>query len=305
MDTAHLKAFLRIAETGSISRAAQSLGIAQPSLSQQLLRLEDEIGFSLFERIARGVILTEAGRIFLERARHILHVTEQAVADARQLREEARGKVVFAMPPSIVRLAGAALVETLARVAPLVRVRIVEAFTGSIRGWLEAEKVDLGILYDLGGLRHLSARFLLRDRLVVVGPPGRFEGNDAATPLGLDVLAGEPLIAPGPEHGLRQLIEREAAREGIALRVDQETDSLDTMSSLVAAGHGLAVLPLCSVSDPALAGRLSMASIGAPPLYRSLNVVRNPSHVLTHASVTVERLLTQVLRSAASAGEQS
>jgi LysR family transcriptional regulator, nitrogen assimilation regulatory protein len=292
MDTAHLKAFLRIAETGSISRAAQSLGIAQPSLSQQLLRLEDEIGFKLFDRIARGVILTEPGRIFLEQARHILHVTEQAVADARQMRDEARGQVVFAMPPSIARLAGLPLVEALAREAPMVRVRLVEAYTGSIRGWLESEKIDLGILYDLGPLRHLAARFLLSDKLAFVGPPGRFGPGASAA---LHDISGEPLIMPGPQHGLRQLLDREAAREGVDLRIDQEIDSLDTSIALVAAGRGLAVLPLCSVSGPAFADRVSMASIGAPPLQRSLNVVRNPSHVLTHASVTVERLLRQVL----------
>lgn len=292
MDTAHLKAFLRIAETGSISRAAQSLSIAQPSLSQQLLRLEDEIGFKLFDRIARGVILTEPGRVFLEQARHILHVTEQAVADARHLRDEARGQVVFAMPPSIVRLAGPSLVEALAREAPMVRVRLVEAFTGSIRGWLEAEKIDLGILYDLGPLRHLSPSFLLRDNLVIVGPSGRF---DKESPVSLRDLTGEPMISPGPQHGLRQLLDREAGREGVDLRIDQEIDSLDVAIALVAAGHGLAVLPLSSVSDLAFAGQLSMAPVGAPPMQRSLNVVRNPSHVLTHASVTVERLLRQML----------
>lgn len=292
MDTAHLKAFLRIAETGSISRAAQSLGIAQPSLSQQLLRLEDEIGFKLFDRMARGVILTEPGRVFLEQARHILHVTEQAIADARHLREEVRGQVVFAMPPSIVRLAGPALVEALAREAPMVRVRLVEAFTGSIRGWLEAEKIDLGVLYDLGPLRHLSPNFLLRDNLVIVGPSGQFDRESSVS---LHDLTGEPMILPGPQHGLRQLIDREAGREGVDLRIDQEIDSLDVAIALAAAGRGVAVLPLSSVSDLAFAGQLSMAPVGTPPLQRSLNVVRNPSHVLTHASVMVERLLRRVL----------
>jgi LysR family transcriptional regulator, nitrogen assimilation regulatory protein len=292
MDTAHLKAFLRIAETGSISRAAQSLGIAQPSLSQQLLRLEDEIGFKLFDRIARGVVLTEPGRIFVEQARHILHVTEQAVADARHLRDEARGQVVFAMPPSIMRIAGPSLVEVLATEAPMVRVRLVEAFTGSIRGWLEAEKIDLGILYDFGPLRHLSQNFLLRDNLVLVGPHGRF---DQESSISLRDLTSEPMILPGPQHGLRQLVDREAGREGVDLRIDQEIDSLDVAIALVAAGRGLVVLPLSGVSNVAFAGQLSMAQIGTPPLQRSLNVVRNPSHVLTHASVTVERLLRQVL----------
>lgn len=70
METWHLKAFLKIAETGSISRASESLGVAQPSLSQQLVRLEEEVGVALFQRTARGVTLTEAGRLFQQHARH-------------------------------------------------------------------------------------------------------------------------------------------------------------------------------------------------------------------------------------------
>src|ERR671912_2845649 len=92
LDTRYLRSFLRTAELGSISRAAVSLGLAQPSLSQQLLRLEDEVGFQLFHRTARGVIITEVGRVFRERARQILFSAEQAIQDARHLKEEASGQ---------------------------------------------------------------------------------------------------------------------------------------------------------------------------------------------------------------------
>lgn len=284
MDTAHLKAFLKIAETGSISRAAESLGIAQPSLSQQLLRLEDEVGIRLFDRTVRGVTLTEAGKVFLERTHQILHMTGQAIADAQQLREDAQGQVVFAMPPSIARLIGASLVEALSLQAPHVRVRIVEAFHGTIRGWLEAEKIDLGILHDLGPLRHLSSRHLASDELVVIAPRGRFE----AAQVPFCDLAKMPLITPGPQHGLRQVIEREAARRGCSLSVVQEIDSLDTAVELVARGKGFAVMPDCAVMDGAWNGAVDIARFSGSGLWRTLNLVRNPSHVLTHASVQVE-----------------
>lgn len=287
MDTGHLKAFLKIAETGSISRAAESLGIAQPSLSQQLLRLEDELGLRLFDRTARGVTLTEGGRVFRERARQILHAADQAIADARQLRDEAPGQVIFAMPPSVARLVGVALITTLAEQAPQVRVRIVEAYSGAIRGWLEAEKIDLGILYDLGPLRHLAMRRLASEELVLVGPPGRFDSAEVP----LRALEGVPLIAPGPQHGLRQLLDREAARAGIELTVDHEIDALDATIGLVAAGQGLAVLPVSAV----VAGRLEVARFADGGLRRTLSLVRNPSHVLTHASVRVEHVLIGVL----------
>jgi LysR family nitrogen assimilation transcriptional regulator len=299
VDTAHLKAFLRIAEAGSVSRAAESLGIAQPSLSQQLLRLEDEIGVSLFERTARGVVLTEAGKVFRERARQILHTIEQAVSDTRQLREEARGQVVLAMAPSLARLVGAPLIAALAREAPLARVRLVEAFTGSIRGWLETQKIDLGIVYDLGPLRHLSSRALASDELVLVAAPGEI-APDAR--LDLASLAGKSLIGPGPQHGLRQLIEREAGRLHVELHFDQDIDALDTLIQLVERGGHLTILPLCAVAPYVASGRLTIAHIGDPPLRRHLSLVRNPAHVLTHVSVTVESILAGALAQIAADG---
>ncbi|WP_395398017.1 LysR family transcriptional regulator [Novosphingobium sp. BL-8A] len=290
MDTAHLKAFLKIAESASISRAAESLGIAQPSLSQQLLRLEDEIGFALFERSARGVTLTEAGHVFRERARQILHATEQAVADARHLRNDARGQVVLAMPPSLARVVGAPLIEELARQAPSLRLRLVEAYSGAVRGWLEAEKIDLGVLYEVHPLRHLATRTLASEGLVLAGPPGRFAADAKVE---IAALAAEPLVLPGAQHGLRQLLEREASRLGLAVTVAHEIDSLDTTIALAERGVALAVIPR---SIAALAqGRISTARIGDPPLQRTLALARNPSHVLTHASIMVESLLGRVM----------
>ena len=295
MDTVHLKAFLRIAEIGSISRAAESLGITQPSLSQQVLRLEDEVGFRLFERTTRGVTLTEAGRVFQEHARHIIHKAEHAIADARELRAEARGQVVFAMPPSIARLLGVPLVEALAERAPLVRARVVEAFSGAIRGWLEADKINLGILYEISSFRHLATRRLAKEELVLVGPCGRFGSAEANAEFPLSALGEEALIAPGPQHGLRQLIEREAARAGIKLHVDQEIDALDTILGLVERGRGLAVLPRCAVAAGLESGRLSGARFADGALHRILTLARNPAHVLSHASVKIESLTFEIL----------
>jgi len=111
MDTRQLKAFLKIIDTGSISRAAQSLGLAQPSLSQQLLRLEDELGIALFRRTARGVTATDAGRLFAEHARDVVRRTERAIEDLRHLRDDAGGEVILALPPALCRVAGMALIE--------------------------------------------------------------------------------------------------------------------------------------------------------------------------------------------------
>jgi LysR family nitrogen assimilation transcriptional regulator len=295
METGHLKAFLRITETGSISRAAESLGIAQPSLSQQLLRLEDEVGIQLFNRTARGVTLTEAGRVFQGHARQVVHAAEQAIADTRHLRADAHGQVVFLMPPSIARLIGVRVVETLMDSAPHVRARMVESYSGSTRGWLEADKIDLGMVYDLGGLRQLSLRPIASEELVLLGPANRFGSIEAPTDVAFADLAEMPLIAPGPQHGLRQVLDREAARVGIELTVAQEIDSPEITTGLVAAGHGLAVLPHCAAAEAMSSGWFSLARLSGGTVRRRLSLARNPSHVLTHASIRVEAVTLQVL----------
>ena len=295
MDTRHLRSFLKIAETGSISRAAVSLGIAQASLSQQLLRLEDEVGFSLFRRTARGVTLTETGRVFQEQARQILRLTELAVEDARQLTAESRGAVVLAVPYSISKLAGIALVEAFRSDAPQISFRLVEAFTGQIRGWLEAGKVDLGILNQLGPLRHLSSRPLATEELFLVGPRDRYGKLDKIPDVPITELARLPMILPGPQHGLRQLIDQETERLGAAISVHQEIDAMAHIGTLVARGHGYSILPLPAIADALAAGQVSIARIQQGAMRRTLCLVRNTNQVLTHASVRCEDLTIKVL----------
>jgi LysR family nitrogen assimilation transcriptional regulator len=295
VETQHLRSFLKIAETGSISRAALSLGIAQASLSQQLLRLEDVVGCSLFRRSARGVTLTESGRVFQEQARNILRLTESAIEDVRHLTTDARGAVILAVPYSISKLAGVTLVEAFRRRAPLLSFRLVEAFTGQIRGWLDAGKIDLGILHEVGPLRHLSSRRLAAEELYLIGPPERFGNLDKMPNVAVKDLAALPMILPGPQHGLRQLIDLETGRLGTGLKINQEIDAMAHVSTLVARGHGYSILPLAIIADAVATGQVSIARIHKGAIRRTLCLVRNNTQVLTHASVRCEDLTIKVL----------
>ena len=295
METQHLKSFLKIADVGSISRAAESLGIAQPSLSQQLLRLEDELRFTLFRRTARGVTLTEAGRIFQERARNILRSTELAIEDIREMSAEPSGLVIMAVPYSISKLAGVALVEAFLQSAPQISFRLVEAATGQIRGYLEGSKIDIGIMHDLGPLRHLSSRRLASEELYLIGPAGSYGTLKSMPDVTMAELSALPLILPGPAHGLRQIIDHEATRLGLALTIRLEIDAMAHVGSLVAAGHGFSILPLPAIADALAAKKLSIARIEHGTLRRTLCLMRNSGQVVTHASIRGEDLTIKVL----------
>jgi LysR family nitrogen assimilation transcriptional regulator len=298
MDTRQLECFLRIVERRSISRAALSLGISQPSLSQQLLRLEDELGVKLFHRAARGVTITEAGRLFEEHARHMLQSNEQALEALRGLRTSAMGQVTLGAPPSVLRLIGVPLYEALARHAPLVSLRVAEAFTANIFSALERDKIDLGILYDLGPRPKLSSRRLASEELYLITPPDASalpRPTDEATALDIEAFGRLSLVLPGQPHALRQLLEREAARLDFRLNVVHEVDSLDQIVALVARGHGYTILPRAPVEADVAAGRLGLRRIGDGALRRTLCLARNLTRTVTHASVVTEDLNARVM----------
>lgn len=298
MDTRYLKSFLRTADLRSISRAAESLGIAQPSLSQQLLRLEDEVGFKLFNRTVRGVTVTEAGRIFQEHARHILSNIDQALEDIQEINAAASGQAILALPYSVNRLIGVDLVEAVINHAPTTSVRLVEAMTGNIRGWLDGARIDLGILYDLGPLRHLSSRRLASEEMYLIGPAGTFGSTAEDAPnIALDRLKDFPLITSGPQHGLRNFLDHEAVRLGFSYRVTHEIDAVATITALVAKGHDYTILSKPAVADDLFTGKLSYARVGDGALRRKLCLVRNPAQVVTHASARIEDLVIKVMGS--------
>lgn len=304
VDARNLNSFLKIAELRSVNKAAEALGVAQPTLSQQLLRMEDEVGVKLFSRTSRGVVLTEAGRIFQEHAMHLLTSWARAMEDVRQFNSEPSGNVSIAMPPSISRMVGVPLIQAVIAEAPQVSLRLVEALSGSIHPWLDSGAIDLGILHDRGTMRHLSKRSLARDEMFLIGPPGRFgSSRDDVPVIAPSRIAKYPLITPGPEHGMRAFLDREAMRLGFRYTVSHEIDAISHIVALVSSGCGFSILPLPSVVVELAAGKVTIARVGSGTMSRSLCLVRNPNQVITHASVVVEDLLVRSLASLIAMGE--
>ena len=306
MDGHQLRCFLATAELGSVTRAAGRLDVAQPTLSQILLRLEDELGIKLFERTARGVHLTDPGRVFQEHARIILRDMDRARAEVRLHDAAAPAAVSIGLPSSISNLVGARLVVAARERLPKVAVRLDEAFSGHIRAWLEEGRIELGVLHHADALHHLTVRRLAVEDCCLVGPPGRFgppgRHGIAPDPVSLAGSHPRPLIMPTREHGLRRLVEREARAQGAELEVEIELDSLNHIRTLVSAGQGYSVLSHSAVQEDLAAGRLSAAPLGRPAIRRPIYLVRNPTRAVTRASVRVEDLLVSLLQGMAADG---
>lgn len=281
MDLRQLRTFLQVAELGSLSRAAERLRVAQPALGRQIRLLEDELGVRLFSRHGRGMVPTAAGQILAERATAILRLVEDTRAEVSAERGAVKGTVSLGVPPTAGEVIAGRLVERFLRDYPEVTVRVVPAFSGYLLDMLQRGDLDLAVMYETGATRHVRSEPLIEETLFLIGSRASGLGPDRATPFA--ALAGLPMILPGPRHGLRTLLERQAADLAVALRVTVEADSLQTLKDLVARGLGYTVLPLAAVDAERQAGTLCTAPIENPTPTRKLVLTRSLVRPATNA----------------------
>lgn len=297
MDIKQLRYFIAIAESGSLSGAAQRVSIAQPSLSQHVLALEDELGVKLLERSARGISLTQAGEILHAHALEITRALETAVAAVRESGSEPVGDVSFGLPSSISMVLSVPLAETVRVELPKVRLRAIEAMSGFIQTWLEDQSIDLGLLYDVSAVRHLTHTQLMTEALCF------FSGADAwpfHSPPGSTVRLADlqqvEMVLPSRHHGLRKMIDKYTRSEGVTLTIGTEMDALSQIKTMVARGSGHTILAPAAASDFVERGDLVMAPIVEPRMVRPVYLVRNPSKPVTTASRELERITIDVIR---------
>lgn len=295
MDIRHLRYFLAIAEAPSISAAAQAIGVAQPSLSQHLHRMEQELSVKLVERSARGSALTEEGRILVDHARGICDSLDRCVSDMRELGGVVRGRVAFGMPPSCSMIMSVPLAETVRLDLPEIRLRAVETMSGYLKTWLQDGTVDLAFLYDLKDMPNVRSTHVLNEELCFYSAPDAWPLSlPPGAPVPLRALEGVNMILPS--SGLRNLIEDFCARNDVQLNVVVEMDAMTQIKELVARGSGYTIFAPVAAQDFVRRGELLRAPIVEPTMSRPVHLVRSPARVMTRASRAVEAVTLAVSR---------
>lgn len=300
MDFRRLSYFVRIAELGSLSRAADRLRIAQPALSRQMRLLEEDVGVSLFARHRRGMQLTHAGEELRLRVVGPMRQLDQAMEEVRVLAEDFGGNIAFGMPPTASYILAGPLALRVAESAPNVSLRIVEGYAGHLIDWLQRGEIDAALLYGPAADLQLKAEELLLEELMLVGPPDC--GLDPATAINFADLVDLPLILPSHPHGLRIVIDQVAQRSRTALKVKFQADSFLLMKELVESGLGYTVLPLSSFSREAAAGRLRYAPLRNPRVTRQLVLGTQPGAGRSRAAERLGVLVRQEIAALVAAG---
>jgi LysR family nitrogen assimilation transcriptional regulator len=302
MDLRQLLHFKHIAESGSISAASSILHIAQPALSRQMHALEEELGAKLFFRTGRGVVPTPAGHALLTEARFLLDEADRINKQIRALGTRLTGEATIGLSPTIGRLLTIPLARRVRSDYPDLKLRIAEAFSGTLLEWLQAGRIDAAILYHMPTGGSVRSEIVAHEPLSVLS-----SGESMPFPAGATVpisqLSGHPLILPTPQHGLRKMIDDHAAAQGVTLDLIFEFDSLDATIALVREGTALTILPESAVRSELAAGTLRSWRIGGPPLDRPLIIATATQRTDSIGVQEVAALLRGIIQSNAKEGD--
>ncbi|HMZ00978.1 MAG TPA: LysR substrate-binding domain-containing protein [Burkholderiaceae bacterium] len=288
-----MRYFVGVCEAGSLLKASTRLHVAQPALGQQIAALEAEVGTALFARSSRGMALTEAGCTFLDHARVVLADVERARQAVRLASETPSGEVVIGLPTTTALSATVPIVQACQAQLPRVRLKVIEAYSGFLREWLQAGRLDWAILFGSQAEATLDKRPLLEEGLALITPAG---GEPLPATLPLARLADWPLVLPGREHGLRRTIEEACAAQGVALQVVAEIDSLPSVKRAVECGVGSTILPLVSVAEEVAAQRLQAATIDDAGMRRRVVLATSVTRPTTQACAAVMALAIGLIR---------
>jgi LysR family nitrogen assimilation transcriptional regulator len=291
MEFRHLRSFLEIARTGSFSRAASTLAIAQPALSRQIRELEQDLKTPLFHRNGRGVILTAAGEIFLGHAQEIIDRLTRAENEIAAFQGELQGTITLGLPPSVGMVLLKPLITRLNEQFPRIVLRAREGFSVSVSEWLHTGQADLAIVYGATGTGAVLSETLLVEELVLVHHP---DLRDNHIPIKGNELSSIPLVLAARPNSLRLLVERRMADFGHSLNIRYEVESMPTIKELVAEGTVATILPYGGVMREVAEGTLQISSIILPHITRSMALATAANRPIDKTMRAVIRVIHEV-----------
>jgi DNA-binding transcriptional LysR family regulator len=266
-----LQSFLQVAEEGSITRAAETLSLTQPAVTQHVQALERELSARLFDRTGRGVRLTAAGLELQRYARRSLALLSECRDVLRDLDAGTSGRIVLGagVTTSIFHLPG--LLRAFQEQYPGIDVVVRTGRTREVTALALDRQIDLGLITS--GVDHPDLRVadLFDEEIALVVPSGH---PLAGRSIPAEAIGTLPLILFPEGTGFRSYLGRALGTAGIPLRVKMESDSAEAIKSFVEVGLGASFLPLAAVRAELEGGSLALVTVEElPPLHRKTAVL--------------------------------
>jgi len=241
MEMNQLRYVVAAARTGNFSRAAEQCRVSQPSLSQQIQKLEEELGERLFDRLKRQTKLTAHGEVFVRRAVRILEEAEMAMREASDARSLLSGALTIGVLPTIAPYLLPKAIGAFARKYPGIEIVVEEDTTAQLLKHLTTYEIDFALASDPIEDSRFEIKELFTEELLLALPPGHPLTRKRTVPAA--ALEGEKLIIMREGHCLGDQVlgfcEHRDTQPAISFRSAQ----LETIHALVAAGLGLSLIP--------------------------------------------------------------
>ncbi|HZW80540.1 MAG TPA: LysR substrate-binding domain-containing protein [Candidatus Deferrimicrobiaceae bacterium] len=245
LELRHLRYFVAVAEELHFGRAAERLHLSQPPLSQQIRKLEDILGYELFLRTSRSVKLTNAGEVFLERARRTLRDVQRDIDETRSIGHGEVGSLHIGFVGSAMLTTLPGIFRTYRKAYPRVHLHLHESFTSRVAEGLENGTLDVGILRDGDAVEVLDVTTLFSEPYVAVLPVMHAcAGQKSISP---SILRDEPFVYYPRSAGGRAFEKPLTLFEeyGFRPQIVQEASHWLTILLLIGAGLGVSVAPAC------------------------------------------------------------
>ncbi len=291
LDLRRLKYIQAVDQHGSLTRAAEALGVAQPALSHHISALEEHFKTELFHRTPRGMVTTDVGKILVAHAASILRSVEDAEAATLNGVDTPTGSVALGLLNTLALRLAVPLFQRCSEAYPNIRLFIAEGTSQSLHEGMQRQELDLAI--NLSEAAESSAKLLATERLVLLSK--KTDGAETGD-ISLREALSRPLILPSRNHVLRKIVEWAAQQQDFKMNIRYELAGGWILKSAVVAGLGDTIIGRAAVMDEDLATQLMVRPIISPMLERRLVLVHSPVRETAPAVIAVTGLLRELVR---------
>ena len=281
MDLFQLEAFVTVVREGSFSKAAKALYRTQPAVSQIIRRLEDEVGQALFDRASRRGVLTDAGHVLLEHAERLMNFRNQAIAALDDVRNVRRGQLVIATN-ELTCLYLLPLLHEYRRLYPAVRLSVRRALASRIPADVRDYGADLGVVTYQPEDAALQSVVVYHDQLAFVVP--RSHPFTKKRQVSIKDLGAEPFVAHHVSSPYRARVVETFRKKRVTLQMPVEMPTIDAIKKFVAAGNGVALLPVIAVESELERGELVRVHVPELAFERPVRLVFRKGESISHAA---------------------
>jgi LysR family nitrogen assimilation transcriptional regulator len=296
VDTRKLAYFVQIVDSGSITKAAGVLHVAQPALSQQVSALESDMKQRLLIRSKQGVEPTAAGHTLYRHAQTILRLADQARYEVERSGAAPAGRVSIAIAPY--SMASSLTPRIMAEVAhryPDIVLHLTEIFGGVLSEAIKNGRLDMALIYEPGPIRGVKFTTMVVEDLHLIVSPSQAD-ESLSGEITLRDVAEYGLLLPEQNHTLRQIVDAGFSAEELSLRLIGEVESVPSLTRLLKAGLGATILPKSAADALFHEGDFRVLRIVAPALQSRIALCTPDHEPLSEAGSAVLLVLKEILQ---------